>query len=57
MNITSKDMIHTQNQPVLPLIDGPRIGVGMGMGMGIGMSGGVPDMPKTLKSFRQSQDV
>ncbi|KAF9357317.1 hypothetical protein BGX26_003922 [Mortierella sp. AD094] len=48
MNIAPKDMVYSQNQSVLPLIDAT--------GMGMGMNGGVPETPKTPKTFQQSQD-
>ncbi|KAF9111087.1 hypothetical protein BGX27_005408 [Mortierella sp. AM989] len=52
INVAPKEMVYSQNDSILPLIDAS----GRGMGMGMGMSVGVPETPKTPKTFQQSQD-
>ncbi|KAF8980559.1 hypothetical protein BGZ46_004001 [Entomortierella lignicola] len=48
---TSRELIYSQNDSSLPLMDATRMGMGMGT-----VNGGAPETPKTPKTFKQSQD-
>ncbi|KAG0245622.1 hypothetical protein BGX31_006981 [Mortierella sp. GBA43] len=51
-SIPQIDVVYSQTQRTLPLVDA----TGMGMGMGIGMNTNFLESPKTPKTFKQSQD-